>query len=107
MPPFDDPKNFDGPDYYGVSKLLGQMFLWKLMDYMSAEDVVVNMVDPGAIGGTELGRDTPGAMMIFAKLFQLAITRSLPDGATAYIDASVVRGPESHGAFIMGWEIKP
>ncbi|KAJ9615339.1 hypothetical protein H2200_001414 [Cladophialophora chaetospira] len=106
LPSFDDTKNFDGQDYYGVSKLLGQMFLWKLMDYVSAEDVVVNMVDPGAIGGTDLGRDMPGGMVVFAKLFGL-ITRNLPDGAASYVDASVVRGPESHGAFMMGWEITP
>ncbi|KIW65058.1 hypothetical protein, variant [Phialophora macrospora] len=107
LPSFDDPQNFAGADYYGISKLLGQMFLWKLMDYVSGEEVIVNMVDPGAIGGTKLGRDTPGPWVVIAKLFELVVTRNLPDGAAAYIDASVMRGPESHGAFIMGWEIAP
>jgi NAD(P)-dependent dehydrogenase (short-subunit alcohol dehydrogenase family) len=107
LPSFDDPRNFDGADYYSISKLLGQMFLWKLVDYVSGEDVIVNMVDPGAIGGTKLGRGTPGALLVLAKLFELVVTRNLPDGAAAYTDASVMRGAESHGAFIMGWEIAP
>ncbi|MCJ1405936.1 hypothetical protein MMC19_000001 [Ptychographa xylographoides] len=46
LPSFDDPKTFDREEHYHSSKLLGHMFLWKLVDYVSADDVIVNLADP-------------------------------------------------------------
>ncbi|KAF7906409.1 hypothetical protein EAF00_000688 [Botryotinia globosa] len=43
---FDDPKAFDGQEHYHTSKLLAHMFLWNLVDYVSAKDVIVNLADP-------------------------------------------------------------
>lgn len=51
---FDNPKNIDRDEHYNSSKLLAHMFLWKLVDYVSAEDVIVNLADPAWVKGTEL-----------------------------------------------------
>jgi NAD(P)-dependent dehydrogenase (short-subunit alcohol dehydrogenase family) len=104
FPTFDDPKNFDPGDYYGTSKLLGQIFLWNLVDFVSAEDVTVNMVDPGAVGGTQLGRDLPIILTPLKWVWNATVARNVREGAAAYIDASVIRDVESHGCFIMGWD---
>ena len=43
---FDNPKNFDHQETYNSSKLLAHIFLWTLVDYVSADDVIVNLADP-------------------------------------------------------------
>ena len=107
FPSFDEAANYNASENYGISKLLGQMILWKLVDFVSPEDVIVNMVDPGWIAGTSLARDVPGVVVVILKVIMAVAAKSVHDGAAAYIDASVMRGSESHGCFIMGWEIKP
>ncbi len=37
---FDDPKNFDQQETYNSSKLLAHMSLWKLVDYVSADELL-------------------------------------------------------------------
>lgn len=106
---FDDPKTSPplGLDTYGATKLLGHMFLYKLVDYLSADDVIINLVDPGMTRGTGLNRDLPKAVAAIAKPIVFGITRSVRDGASAYLDATITKGKESHGSFIMDWEIRP
>ncbi|OKL64624.1 hypothetical protein UA08_00308 [Talaromyces atroroseus] len=106
---FDDAKTGPSPGLqtYGATKMLCQMFLYKLIDYVSADDVVVNLVDPGMTRGTGLNRDVPKVIRIFAVPMLLAISRSVTDGASAYSDATIVKQKESHGCFIMDWEIRP
>ncbi len=77
------------------------------MDYVSADDVVVNLVDPGFVAGTLLGRDVPKALVVVGKAFEALTARNVHDGASTYLDACVIKGKESHGCFIMGWQIKP
>ncbi|KAI1192268.1 hypothetical protein F5B17DRAFT_425929 [Nemania serpens] len=43
---FDDAKTFDAQEHYHSKKLLAHMFLWKLVGYMTAEDVVVILAEP-------------------------------------------------------------
>ncbi|KAK0701120.1 hypothetical protein B0H67DRAFT_595868, partial [Lasiosphaeris hirsuta] len=46
---FDDPRTFDRQERYQTSKLLAHMFMWNLVDYVSADDVIVNLADlPGS-----------------------------------------------------------
>lgn len=49
----DGATDFDATEQYSASKLLAQLFLWELVDRMAARDVVVNLVDPGFVKGTE------------------------------------------------------
>jgi NAD(P)-dependent dehydrogenase (short-subunit alcohol dehydrogenase family) len=96
-----------GLNNYGATKMLGQMFVYKLEDYVSADDVIVNLVDPGMTRGTGLSRDLPKVVEAIAKPLVFGITRSVRDGASSYLDATITKGKESHGCFIMDWEIRP
>jgi NAD(P)-dependent dehydrogenase (short-subunit alcohol dehydrogenase family) len=106
LPSFDDPKTFDHQEHYHSSKLLAQMFLWKLVDYVSADDVIINLADPAWCKGTDLAREVHGAMKIGLYLFGLT-GRSTKVGASCYVDAVVNKGKESHGCFLMSWKIHP
>ncbi|CAK7205416.1 hypothetical protein SEUCBS139899_008187 [Sporothrix eucalyptigena] len=107
LPSFNDESIWDMSDIYSTSKLLGQMFLWKLTDIVSADNVVINMVEPGFIKGTDLHRERPGAVQFMLGLMKSVSARSVQLGATAYIDAAVVKGREAHGCILGNWEIEP
>lgn len=107
LPSFDDPKYFDVIDRYNSSKVLAHMFVWKLVDYVSGDDVIVNLTDPGFVKGTGLTRDAKGGQKVAAALFGAITGRTTKDGASTYLDALVNKGPESHGCFIMSWQIHP
>jgi NAD(P)-dependent dehydrogenase (short-subunit alcohol dehydrogenase family) len=106
---FDDLKTSPAPGLqnYGATKVLGQMFVYKLVDYVSADDVIINLMDPGMTRGTGLSRDLPKAVAAIAAPLVFGITCSVRDGASSYLDATITRGKESHGCFIMDWEIRP
>ncbi|UKZ74760.1 hypothetical protein TrVFT333_002430 [Trichoderma virens FT-333] len=107
LPAFDRADLFDPYDIYQTSKFLGQLFIWKLTDMVSADDVVVNLVEPGFIKGTELQRDISGITRIILNLFKTISARSVKVGASTYIDAAIVKGKESHGCVLTNWDIAP
>ncbi|KAE8379170.1 hypothetical protein BDV26DRAFT_291486 [Aspergillus bertholletiae] len=107
LPSYDDPKNYNWNEQYSGTKLLGHMFVWKLADYVSADDVVVNLVDPGFTKGTELQREASGIQSLFFSFAKLITARTVKDGASTYVDATVVKGKESHGCFLMDWQVQP
>lgn len=107
LPALDNPDNFDAADQYNISKLLGMMFLSKLADHVSADDVVVNVVDPGFVKDTSLSRDNSLVVSMLLAIFKSITARSVAIGASTYVDATVVKGKESHGCYIMSWEISP
>lgn len=86
---------------YGVSKLLSQLFIIKLAEKVSPDDVVINMADPGLTKGTGLGRDAKGIVAVVMKAFNPACARPLEKGAATYVDAILRHGKESHGCFLM------
>ncbi|KAI8297010.1 Short chain dehydrogenase yanD [Colletotrichum sp. SAR11_59] len=105
LPSFDDPKTFSS-ETYNSSKLLAHMFLWKLADVVSADDVIVNLSDPAWCRGTALGRDAPG--LLRWGLWAFGATGRTPRvGASCFVDAVVNKGEESHGCFLMSWNIHP
>ncbi|CAK7205283.1 hypothetical protein SEUCBS139899_008052 [Sporothrix eucalyptigena] len=112
LPAFDDLKvmPWDPVERYWSSKLLGQLFFIKLFPYVSSDDVVFNMVDPGYIRGTGLQREVSDRGVVAAIaiwLIQGITGRRVSVGASTYVDAAVVRGQESHGCFIMDWDLRP
>lgn len=107
LPSFDDAKTFDTQEHYHSNKLLAHMFLWKLVDYVSADDVIVNLADPAFCKGTEIVRDAPGAMKVAMRLFGALAARTQRVGASCLVDALINKGKESHGCFLMSWEIHP
>ncbi|KAK6497982.1 hypothetical protein TWF506_004227 [Arthrobotrys conoides] len=104
----DDPKKFGRPTY-GNSKLLGHLFLWKLMDleYIKAEDVVINLIEPGFLKGTDFNRDVKGGLAVGLMLFQALVARKVADAGTTVVDATVVKGKEAHGCYMADWEVRP
>lgn len=107
LPAFDDPATYDPREQYMSSKALMQMFVWKLVDYVSADDVIVNLADPAWVKGTELHRDAQGARKVVMKMFGALAGRSMNVGASCYVDAVVNKGKESHGCFLMSWQPHP
>ncbi|KAI1170971.1 NAD(P)-binding protein [Nemania sp. FL0916] len=107
LPSFDNAKTFNMQEHYHSNKLLAHMFLWKLVDYVSADDVVVNLADPAWCKGTDLGRDAPGPMKFAAKIFGSLTGRTPRVGASCFVDALINKKKESHGCFLMSWEIHP
>ncbi len=104
---FDNPKTFDPRQQYGLSKLLGHMFLYKLVDYVTADDVVVNMVEPGFTKGTQLSRDVSGILTGVLVIMHAILGRSVQHSATKYLDATIVKGKESHGCYLADYETRP
>ncbi|GAP92977.1 putative short-chain dehydrogenase reductase family [Rosellinia necatrix] len=107
FPSFGDPDTFDAQEHYHSNKLLAHMFLWNLVDYVSADDVIVNLADPAWCKGTELSRDAPAPMRAGAKVFGALTGRTQRVGASCFIDALINKGKESHGCFLMSWKIHP
>ena len=107
---FDDPTGWNmsvAADRYSTSKLLGQMFVVKLKDFVAPDDVVVNLVDPGFVRATALDRDAQGFLKIIISAMKLVLGRTLKAGAWTYIDAAVVKGKETHGSFLYNWKVFP
>jgi NAD(P)-dependent dehydrogenase (short-subunit alcohol dehydrogenase family) len=105
FPSFDNPKTFS-QENYNSAKLLAHMFLWNLVDYVKADDVIINLSDPAWVKGTEILRDAKGVMRIGLKIFELT-GRTPRVGASCLVDAVVSKGKESHGCFLMSWKIHP
>jgi NAD(P)-dependent dehydrogenase (short-subunit alcohol dehydrogenase family) len=107
---FDDlaVQPWDATERYFSSKVLGMLFFVRLMEHLpGADEVVVNIVDPGFCKGTELHREASGLVSAVMSISKALTGRSLVDGAWTYVDAAVVKGKESHGCFVMDWEIRP
>ncbi|RGP77531.1 short-chain dehydrogenase reductase family [Fusarium longipes] len=109
-------KSFDDPDMpwnsgerYGVSKLLNQLFLSRLCEKVNADEVTINMVDPGLTSGTNLGghREASGVAAVFARAFFSLTGRPLDRGAASYTNAVYGHGKESHGCFLMSCKVAP
>lgn len=107
LPSFDDRKNFSPTDTYSTSKTLAHLWLWKAAEYISADDVVLSMVDPAYIKGTSLQRDQAAILRPIVWPFERLAGKTVAVGASNYVDAVVNKGKESHGCFLMNWEITP
>ncbi|KAK7403782.1 hypothetical protein QQX98_010424 [Neonectria punicea] len=99
---------FASMDAYKTSKLLLLMFAEKLSQLVSADDVVVNVPNPGACKGTEFGSDNPSKIQRFMiRLMGAIMARPVAVGARQYVDAVAVKGAESHGGFVSEGKVKP
>lgn len=109
LPSFDDTNivPWNPMERYYSSRLIGQLFFAKLVDHIKADEVVVNMIEPGLVKGTGLHRDVTGTAGAIMSAMKAMTGRNLEQGAATYIDAAVVQGKESHGCFLIDCEIKP
>jgi NAD(P)-dependent dehydrogenase (short-subunit alcohol dehydrogenase family) len=90
---------------YAVSKLLGHLFIINLASYIDPEDVVVNLVDPGLVKGTDLQGLAPWHVAAFFWAFKAVLGRTVGVGGSTYLDAVVAKGKESHGSLVANWRI--
>lgn len=104
---FDEPKDFAQPHWYGVSKNLLALFIWKLSEAVSPDEVVVSLVNPGMTGGTGFFTKESFLVRKAVGLIQFLLARKPDVAATTYVDAVVARGEESHGAVLSDWTVKP
>jgi NAD(P)-dependent dehydrogenase (short-subunit alcohol dehydrogenase family) len=100
--------NATAANQYSLSKFLCHLYFDKLYQYVSADDVVINLVDPGLTKGTELHRNINGALasQVLGGM-KAMIGRTLEVGASTYIHAAITMGKQSHGSYIMDWRIYP
>ncbi|PSN65090.1 short-chain dehydrogenase [Corynespora cassiicola Philippines] len=110
LPSFDDDKGWDlnaATDRYCTSKTLLLMFVSKISELVDPRKVIINAVDPGFVQGTGLHRSMGAGLRAMFAVLKTLSARSLEQGAWTYIDAAVVRGEESHGCFLMDYDISP
>lgn len=107
LPSFDVEETYAADVRYWDSKLLGHLWMAKLAagNYVSPDDVVVSLVDPGLNKGTGLGRDVKGIQAVVFGAFVNLLGRKPQDGANTYVDAVVVKGKESHGCYLANWRV--
>lgn len=106
---FDDTNitAWDPQDRYNASKLAGQFFLSRVADVVSANDVIINMVEPGLTKGTGLFRNVRGIAGAVFSMIKAASARTIEQGAWTYIDAVAIKGMESHGCYLANCQIGP
>jgi NAD(P)-dependent dehydrogenase (short-subunit alcohol dehydrogenase family) len=104
----DSEQGFDGMAQYAMSKLLIPMFLSKFAPLVNPDDVVVNVMNPSAVRGTELMRDSKGQWLTiaFVSLSNMLMGRNLVDGTRQYVHSAVVIGKECHGSWT-DFKIRP
>lgn len=108
LPSFDDEGRCgDAAERYATTKMLQLILAERLSSCVSAEDVVVNAVDPGLTAGSGLHRDFSGVASAFFGVAKALTARSVEEAAWIYLDAAAVKGAESHGGFVVNWEVHP
>ncbi|KAG4254207.1 hypothetical protein FPRO04_06457 [Fusarium proliferatum] len=105
----DDPSSWSSNGAYQISKLLLIMFVGKLSEYVSPDEVIVNFPNPGACRGTEFGTDGKRSKIeqFWMGIAKPIVGRTVSTGARSYVDAVAVKGKESHGSFVGEGKIKP
>ncbi|KAK0292081.1 hypothetical protein LTR91_000075 [Friedmanniomyces endolithicus] len=95
-----------GSERYSTTKTMECMFVWKLSQFVNADEVIVNAVDPGFTKGTALHRDAKGVVIKgLSAIANTFFARSPTQGAWCYIDGIAVKAKDSHGSFVMNWQI--
>ncbi|KAM0816723.1 putative Short chain dehydrogenase [Seiridium cardinale] len=108
LPSFDDPSiPYDGMERYNVSKLLGHYWIKKMAHYVSPDDVIIDLVEPGLTKGTSLFREVGGIMGLAWSGIKGALGRPVETSASTYIDAAVSHGRDAHCSFLLDWQIHP
>jgi NAD(P)-dependent dehydrogenase (short-subunit alcohol dehydrogenase family) len=107
IPQLDQEKTFSGNVWYGKTKLLDTYFIAKLAEYVSADDVLVNISNPGMTKDTSFFDTFPKWMQAAMGLMQVILARTIDVGASTYLDAVLVHDQTSHGSFTSEWTIKP
>lgn len=101
----DMEEGFSPLQRYSATKLSQLLFGAKLAELISAEDVTINLVNPSLVSGTEM--HTGNSDLWRVTTLKAILGRRLADGASAYVDAVVVKGKASRGSCCSDWTTKP
>lgn len=110
LPAFDHPEGFKAHnpmERYSTTKLLQLILVHKLNQLVSPNEVIINAVDPGLTAGSSLHQYLSKPERAIFSVLKVAMARPVEHAVWIYLDAAVVRGKESHGGFIVNWEIYP
>jgi NAD(P)-dependent dehydrogenase (short-subunit alcohol dehydrogenase family) len=99
-----DSKNFFPVERYSDSKLLVVLFLRELAKHRNSEKVIVNTFCPGMVD-TAFTSNLPIQWRIPMKIVKALRARSVDKVGPIALNAALVAGPESHGAFLGDMEI--
>lgn len=102
---YDDESKFSPTSTYWYSKALAHFWILKLAERVRADDVIVNLVDPGLVRSTDLQRNANIILRTVVWLTKLVFARSPEQGASTFLDAAIVKGKETHGSYVMDWKI--
>ncbi|EHK21820.1 uncharacterized protein TRIVIDRAFT_191903 [Trichoderma virens Gv29-8] len=102
---FDDKANFNTSEQYPTSKILAHFWILKLAEKVKKEYVIVNLVDPGLVKGTEINRAVNHIIKMIFDIVMWGLGRTMRNGSSTYIDAAVLRDEETHGSYLMDWKI--
>lgn len=98
---------YDGMNQYARTKLLLPMFISELAKVVSADDCIINIVNPSGVRGTQLMRDATAILpRLLVSTSGVLLGRNLQDGTRQYLHSALVLGAESHGSFC-DWKIRP
>ncbi|KAJ6194351.1 putative short-chain dehydrogenase/reductase family protein [Bipolaris maydis] len=107
LPQFDE--KYDVTKWYAREKLLQMIFVRRLAALVDSDEVIINTVCPGLVGGTDIWRTlkTSSLFNIILPVYFALFSRSLEEGASTYVHAVAVAGGESHGGFLSEWGLRP
>jgi NAD(P)-dependent dehydrogenase (short-subunit alcohol dehydrogenase family) len=100
IPAFDKPENFNLPDRYSTSKLLGQLFVTELTRRIPSSVAIITMPAPGWCHSTSLGT-VPGLHVgqIMVNCIKRILGRPVAVGARAVTDGAV-HSSDAHGQLL-------
>ncbi|MCJ1390772.1 hypothetical protein MMC18_003633 [Xylographa bjoerkii] len=102
----NDPSEYNQQDRYATGKTIGLLWTRELAARLSSNEVVVNAVNPGFCK-TGIIQNMSGMMAGMVKLTELLLGRSAADGARCIVDATLMKGVESHGKYLSEMQVKP
>ena len=106
LPALDKAENFNLPDRYCSSKLLGQLFVTELTKRVPSSVAIITMPTPGWCHGTSLGT-VPGFQIAqtMVNCIKRILGRQVAVGARAIVDGAV-HSPDAHGQYLQECEIQ-
>lgn len=106
LPALDKPEDFNMPDSYCTSKLLGQLFVTELAKRVPSSVAIITMPTPGWCRDTALGT-VPGIHVAQAIVNSIkrVLGRRVAIGVRGVVD-SAVHGPDAHGQYLQDCKIQ-
>ncbi|ETS75466.1 hypothetical protein PFICI_12410 [Pestalotiopsis fici W106-1] len=104
---YDSAENFRFFPWYSGSKILLMCFVSRLARCVDANDVLINVSNPGLVKNTDLARNGSIMVRTVMGIYQFFLGKSVESGASVYLEAALGQGPDSHGGFVSEWTIRP